>query len=128
MNITVLRREFGTDYTRGRMYIDNEFFGYTLEDALRVQKINGESAIPAGRYPLVLTYSPKYNKNLPEILGVPGFSGIRIHGGNNKDDTDGCILVADHVIGKDKIYGSLSDKLMKKTNPNTLHWIEIINC
>lgn len=56
-------------------------------------------AIPAGDYPLVVSFSPKFQKMLPLVVNVPGRSGIRIHAGNRahsdpaKTDTMGCILV-----------------------------------
>ena len=39
-------------------------------------------AIPEGRYAVVITWSPKMKLYLPLLLGVPMFSGIRIHPGN----------------------------------------------
>ena len=62
-------------------------------------------AIPAGDYPLVVSFSPKFRTMLPLVMNVPGRSGIRIHAGNRahfdpaKTDTMGCILVgsADHT-------------------------------
>lgn len=57
------------------------------------------NAIPAGEYPLVVTFSPKFQTLLPLVMNVPGRSGIRIHAGNRahlepeKSDTTGCILV-----------------------------------
>ena len=56
-------------------------------------------AIPAGDYPLVVSFSPKFQTMLPLVMNVPGRSGIRIHAGNRahldpaQSDTTGCILV-----------------------------------
>ena len=76
----------------------NLFFCDTLEPTWRDyahggRKIAGHSAIPEGRYPVVITWSPKFQKWLPLLLHVPNFEGIRIHAGNTAADTAGCILV-----------------------------------
>ena len=108
-------------YTIGRLAIVNrtddeylagqkeEYFCDTLEPTWRdyangAHKIKGCSAIPEGRYAVVISFSPKIKQWLPILLGVPRFSGIRIHAGNTSADTEGCILV-----GKNKIEGQVVD-------------------
>ena len=61
------------------------------------RKIKGISAIPEGRYAVVITWSPRMKQWLPLLLGVPMFSGIRIHAGNTAADTAGCILVGENL-------------------------------
>ena len=79
-----------------------EYFCDTLEPKWRdllggkARKIKGKTAIPEGRYPLVITKSPRFKAWLPLLLGVPQFSGIRIHAGNTAKDTQGCILVGEN--------------------------------
>ena len=97
-------------YTIGHLYIqkrvDDEYLAGTekqylcdtLEPTWRdyangAYKVKGRSAIPEGRYAVVISYSPKFKQWLPILLGVPKFEGIRIHAGNTAKDTEGCILV-----------------------------------
>ena len=68
------------------------------------RKIPGRSAIPEGRYLVLITWSPKFKQWLPLLWNVPKFSGIRIHAGNKPEDTEGCILV-----GKNQQVGRLID-------------------
>ena len=93
--------------TLGELSVDGEKFCHTLEPTWRkpeARKIPGKTAIPEGRYPIVITLSPKFKQWLPLLLHVPGFTGIRIHAGNTAKDTKGCILVGENT-GK----GVLSD-------------------
>lgn len=64
------------------------------------RKIKGRSAIPEGRYAVVISYSPKFRQWLPILLGGPEFNhewqGVRIHTGNTAKDTQGCILVGEN--------------------------------
>ena len=94
MKITVKRTFKGPEYTIGKLYIDDNYYCDTLEDTVRNgEKIYGKTAIPAGEYKVKKTYSPRFEKKLPEILNVPGFTGVRIHAGNTAKDTEGCILL-----------------------------------
>ena len=93
MKIKVDRIYKGESYTIGRMYLNGEYFCDTLEDAIRPVKIPNETAIPAGIYKVEVTYSPRFKRNLPLLIDVPNYTGIRIHNGSNKDHTSGCILV-----------------------------------
>ena len=92
------------DYTIGKLYIDDVYICDTIEDRCRKiekkeDKIYGLTAIPHGRYPVVLDYSPKYSKLMPHILDVPYFSGIRIHSGNSDEDSLGCLIVGEYCPG-----------------------------
>lgn len=81
--------------TLGNIIAEGKHFCYTLEDAVREgPKVHGQTAIPAGTYKVIISMSNRFKRLMPEILGVPGFKGIRMHGGNLHTDTDGCPLVA----------------------------------
>ncbi|MBR4242850.1 MAG: hypothetical protein IKR98_02985 [Bacteroidaceae bacterium] len=101
-----IKREVIEEY---RTYEVEDYFCDTLEPTWRDyknggHKIKGRSAIPEGHYAVVISWSPKMQQWLPILLGVPMFSGIRIHAGNCSEDTEGCILV-----GKNKIVGKVVD-------------------
>ena len=96
-----------------KTYEKEEYFCDTLEPTWRdyangAYKVKGRSAIPEGRYAVVISYSPKFKQWLPILLGGPEFNrkwqGIRIHAGNTAADTEGCILV-----GKNREVGKVLD-------------------
>lgn len=92
----LLRRDDANAFrTLGRLYVDGRDEGFfTLEDPIRHgPKVIHETAIPAGRYRVVITKSQRFGVMLPLLLDVPQFEGIRIHAGNVVGDTSGCILV-----------------------------------
>lgn len=117
MELLVIRKYFKETYTIGRFYCENMFICSTLEDRIRdlsdlnhdndfddsgEGKVYGQTAIPCGRYKVIVNDSPKLKRRLPLLLDVPGFTGIRIHAGKNERNTEGCILV-----GENKIKGQL---------------------
>lgn len=60
--------------------------------SIKAIKKAGLTAIPTGRYQVILSYSPKYKRIMPLVADVPGYAGIRIHSGNTALDTEGCLL------------------------------------
>lgn len=93
MKLLLIREAYTEGYTLGKLYINGEFECHTLEDEIRNVKIYGETAIPCGTYDIIVTMSNRFKKELPILLDVSNFSGIRIHSGNTAADTSGCILV-----------------------------------
>jgi len=94
MELFLQRREPSERGTLGDLFGNGVWCSFTLEDPKRSKKIAGDTCIPAGTYKIVMSYSNRFQRILPLLLDVPGFEGIRIHGGNTKEDTHGCILVA----------------------------------
>jgi len=107
MQIKLKRYEFNDEYTVGKMYINDVYFCYTLEDVVRKgAKVNGQTAIPVGTYDVIIDDSVRFGKPMPHILNVPNFTGVRIHAGNTSKDTDGCILLGHTYAGKNFIGNS----------------------
>lgn len=124
MELQINRFARKADYTIGKLYIDGEYFCDTLEDTdrglkdelseaqIRIIKVAGATAIPAGRYEIEMNVvSPKFSKKaaykfcggrLPRLVGVKCFDGVLIHIGNTPEDTEGCILV-----GQNKAVGQV---------------------
>ena len=111
------------------------YFCDTLEPTWRdyehgAYKMKGKSAIPEGRYAVVISYSPKFKAWLPILLGVPMFEGIRIHAGNSAKDTQGCILVGRNqkvgeVLESRKWLYELKMKIVEAKDRGEAVWITI---
>ncbi len=95
MELTLLRKYPRPTYCIGKLSVDGVPFCDTLEDPVRAAgvKILGQTAVPAGAYEVILSWSPRFGRVLPLLVDVPGFDGVRIHAGNTAEDTQGCILV-----------------------------------
>lgn len=138
MEILVKRLFKKSDYTIGKMYIDGVYFCDTVEDTdrglsqnmknstIEAKKMYSKTAIPTGRYRVVLSYSNKFKKTLPLLKDVIGFGCIRIHSGNTADDSFGCI-----IVGENKIKGGVinsratMERLMAKLKGQTEIYITI---
>lgn len=132
MLIEVIRVMCGKDCTIGKMYIDGVDECYTLEDVVRPDgvKVYGETAIPAGRYRVVVTRSNRFQCDLPLVLDVPNFEGIRIHPGNTSADTHGCILVGleqreNTLLGSRLAFNSVFHKIGNAISNGGEVWLEI---
>lgn len=114
MNITLNRIAKKSKYTIGKLYINGEYFCDTIEDTdrgltqtmtdaqIKSKKVYGQTAIPTGTYRVIISYSNKFKRQMPLLLNVPGFLGIRIHSGNTEKDTEGCL-----IVGKNKVVGKV---------------------
>ncbi len=135
MKLVLKRKVFTNESTTGELSIDGIFECFTLEDIdrgltatmdikeIEKTKIHSMTAIPYGDYEVVINHSNRFNCLMPLLIGVKGFSGVRIHTGNKSADTEGCILVGKTVgldfIGNSKIeyaeiFKKLSDASLKE--------------
>jgi hypothetical protein len=108
MEMVLRRTEKEAAYTMGRLSmklstpemkcIDGELVTETeryLCDTLEPKRRNLKkerlvpfrTAIPEGRYRLLITKSYQFGRWLPLVLDVPGFKGVRIYSGNYPADT-----------------------------------------
>ena len=78
--------------TLGKLSINGVHECFICEDAVRDSKIHGQTAIPAGRYEIIITLSNRFKRELPILLNVPNYEGVRIHSGNHEGHTEGCLL------------------------------------
>ena len=87
------RKYLKAAYTIGCLWIEGTRFCDTLEDRVRdlkqEPKVPGATAIPAGRYEVIVNRSPRFGRDLPRLLDVPGFEGILIHRGNTAKELHG---------------------------------------
>lgn len=109
MEVKVKRIHFGENFTVGKMYVDGQDVKiFVLEDKVREVegqpvsswKIDEKTAIPKGRYRMIINMSNRFKKLMPLLLDVEGFTGVRIHAGNVSTSTEGCLLLGKSWDGK----------------------------
>lgn len=137
MKFELIRDVFQPGFTLGRLLKDGEHFGYTCEDCDRGLenggvKVPGKTAIPLGLYGLAATMSTRFAKLMPLVKDVPGFTGVRIHGGNTANDTEGCPLLgairtAEGVAGCLTINSVLLRLIIDTIQSGGKCWLEVKN-
>jgi len=130
MDIRVIRDILTDESTTGQLFINDEFWCFTLEDKTRDAKKYGKTCIPLGRYQVDMVYWDEKKGYYPHLMKVPGYTGILIHKGNTKEDTLGCILVAMNR-GKDRIsncapaFTPLRKQIREAVDAGEEVWVEV---
>lgn len=130
MELTLNRKLKLENKTIGELLVNGKKFCDTLEDKVRLTwsllpfrtllgvKIWGKTAIPSGRYEVVITYSNRFKRRLPLLIKVPQFEGIRMHSGIDENSSSGCLICGKLVTKTNTLYGGKSlgivDNLVKK--------------
>lgn len=130
LEFVLYREKYLTDRTLGKLFLNDSFYGYTLEDTARPKnvKIAKETAIQEGKYILYTRHSSRFDELRVFLKDVPNFKGIQIHGGNGPEDTEGCILLAkNEIVSKNLIQGSLKNYITELVKDSEYATIEIIN-
>lgn len=126
--------------TISKLFVDNIDSGlYILEDTVREVadrpvsswKIAGITAIPSGRYRVTITFSQRFQRPLPLLNDVPGYSGVRIHPGNTDKDTEGCLLPglscgANRVNNSRDAFDQLFELIGNAIDAGEEVWIEVV--
>jgi hypothetical protein len=95
MELELIRDIYLPTRTLGRLSVNGIHECFICEDVVRkpnATKVFGNTAIPAGRYQIIITLSNRFKRELPILLNVDNFTGIRIHSGNHEGHTEGCLL------------------------------------
>ena len=138
MNILLQRRDFTDKSTIGVLYVDQVSQCYALEDPDRKledggEKIPGKTAIPRGKYRIIIDWSNRFKRELPRLLDVPNYVGVRIHPGNGPEDTEGCILPGtgipsnrqDWLLNSRAAFDALFNKIEAALELGEEVWIEV---
>lgn len=102
MKLKLIRTNLTETFTDGELWIDGKFFCFTVEDKVRAKaglwkrivKVYAETAIPYGTYPVLVTWSNRFQRMLTGVFSVPDFEGIRIHSGSTHKSSAGCVIVS----------------------------------
>lgn len=144
LNLKLERKWKKEKYTIGNLFINGVFFSNVLEDTVRGLrqdmtpeeikkiKIHGQTAIPSGRYEIRVTLSARFRRQLPILLNVPGYAGVRIHPGNTDANTEGCLLPGKNdrvgqVSNSRATMAALQKQIEEAIYQNSKVYIEIVD-
>ena len=143
--LLVRKVESKSNYTSGVLYIAKNNQAATMNgrrimftqqcdtlepqwrDLKKEKKVRGKTAIPEGKYKIVMSPSAKFHRNMPYLKDVPQFEGIMLHPGNTVEDTKGCILVGTKYGAGLANSRAKFEKIMKILNSEDDNTIEIID-
>lgn len=141
LKLRLIRLNLNKEFTEGVLINENANVElcHTLEDRVRdinadgnldgedEGKVYGETAIPYGTYPIEVTWSPKFKRDMVAVHNVKHFTGIRLHWGRTAAQSLGCPLVgkksAPGVLANSGMTNRLVDLLMEHGNKG-----EIVIC
>lgn len=130
MELKLIREVFTEESTIGKLFVNDKFHCFTLEDKVRPEKIKSITAIPAGKYEITITFSNRFQEMMPLLLNVPNYEGVRIHPGNYAKDTDGCLLVgstkAVNMIGNSRTQYQQLLRILQQTIKKEKIFITIV--
>lgn len=141
MELTLIRTRKTELSTISNLLVDDKHECFVIEDTdrglkqtmsldeINKIKVHGKTAIPEGRYQIVIAYSNRFKRNLPRLLEVNGYEGILIHIGNYAKDTEGCLLpgtlpAKDCVLNSKQAFTALFNKLSSVPQKEEI-WITI---
>ncbi len=151
MELLLERTEKSESYTVGRLSLlnriddeylageDKDFLYDTLEPPVRQIDPKGRyiltksTAIPEGRYAVVITYSRKHDKWLPLLLWVDRFQDVRIQAGKTVADIEGGNIIIGMYRGDGRIVNApnsvwnLKDMMVRAKRHNEPIFITIKN-
>jgi len=132
MKLVLQRVQVASEFTMGSLSVDGVFECWTLEDVVRPDgvKVKGRTAIPYGTYKVGRSFSGRWQRLMLQILDVPGYDSIRIHGGNDEHDTEGCPLVGrdrfpNHIAHCAPVLADLEAKVFSALNSGDEITLEI---
>lgn len=113
LELKVDRKWKKPDWTISNFFVNDVKWCNVLEDTdrglnqnmplseIKKRKKDGITAIPSGRYEVVLRYSPHFKRETPWIKDVPGWQWVLIHAGNDPSHTKGCLIPGENkAVGK----------------------------
>lgn len=103
--LVLIRESVSGKAVQGRLFLNDTFIAYTLE--------NADKVIPEGVYSIENSVSPKFKRELPLLYNatVPAKRGVRIHVGNSYKESSACVLVG---------MGRKGDKLTESAPAETM--------